>query len=162
MLTKSDHDGDDHLKDVRAALEQWRFNKHKDCYTPSSYTSTVLLPDPIIKKMHGLRQSMTWKLSSHRWSSLNGMVKRFLIYSRGTINATASRKRRRHWKNAKQKRRIQLHVRKQLHVRNRSMQLLRRGWPYPSSSSCPLSLIAQHCKHWLWLLSTRPMWVIVV
>ena len=42
---------DDHLKDVRTALEQWRFEKHRDHYTPSSYTSTVLLPDPIIKKI---------------------------------------------------------------------------------------------------------------
>ena len=42
---------DEHLKDVRTALEQWRFEKHRDCYTPSSYTSSVLLPDPIIKKI---------------------------------------------------------------------------------------------------------------
>ena len=42
---------DDHLKDLRTVPEQWRFKKHRDCYTPSSYTSTVLLPDPIIKKI---------------------------------------------------------------------------------------------------------------
>ena len=50
---------DDHLKDIRTALEQWRFEKHRDCYTPSSYTSTVLLPDPIIKKITSNAQIKT-------------------------------------------------------------------------------------------------------
>ena len=50
---------DEHLKDVRTALEQWRFEKHRDCYTPSSYTSMVLLPDPIIKKITSNAQIKT-------------------------------------------------------------------------------------------------------
>ena len=50
---------DEHLKDVRTALEQWRFEKHRDCYTSSSYTSSVLLPDPIIKKITSNAQIKT-------------------------------------------------------------------------------------------------------
>jgi hypothetical protein len=42
---------DEHLREVRAALERWRFKKHCECYGPNSYTSAVLLPDPIITKI---------------------------------------------------------------------------------------------------------------
>ena len=41
---------DDHLKVIRDTLEEWRFKKHHDCYTPSSYTSTVLLLTLLLRK----------------------------------------------------------------------------------------------------------------
>lgn len=37
-----------HLQDVRAALERWRFKAKRDHYSPSSVTAVTLLPDPIL------------------------------------------------------------------------------------------------------------------
>ncbi|KII90534.1 hypothetical protein PLICRDRAFT_157733 [Plicaturopsis crispa FD-325 SS-3] len=37
-----------HLQDVRAALETWRYRKKRDEYTPSSFGASALLPDLIL------------------------------------------------------------------------------------------------------------------
>lgn len=38
----------DHLKDVRACLETWRYRKKRDAYSPSSFATSAILPDPIL------------------------------------------------------------------------------------------------------------------
>jgi bloom syndrome protein len=38
----------EHLKTIRAALLNWRFRTYKARYSPSAFTSAVILPDPTL------------------------------------------------------------------------------------------------------------------
>ena len=112
---------DTHLKDVRTALEEWRFEKHRDCYTPSSYTSTVLLPDPIIKKITSNARIKTiddlktlkpsWIFAERHGQEVLDLLERLDQHEREQREKKALERR-------EEKKRKQLHVRKQPSDRN--------------------------------------------